>query len=150
MYAPVDQASITGESIPVDKGPGDPVFASTVAQAGFLEIQATKVGADTTFARIVRLVEEAEAQKAPVQRFADRFSTYYLPAVLLIALGAYVVTGRVLNAVAVVVVACACAIVLATPVVVLASVGYGGAAGAAREGRHRAGAVGPGRYGRHG
>ncbi|MCC6177386.1 MAG: cadmium-translocating P-type ATPase [Chloroflexi bacterium] len=121
--APVDQASITGESVPVDKGPGDPVFAATIAQAGYLQIRATKVGADTTFARIVRLVEEAEAQKAPVQRFADRFSTYYLPAVLLIGLATYVVTGQVVNAVAVLVVACACAITLATPVVVLASVG---------------------------
>jgi P-type Cu+ transporter len=121
--APVDQAPITGESVPVEKGPGDPVFAATVAQAGFLRLRATKVGADTTFGRIVRLVEEAESQKAPVQRFADRFSTYYLPAVLLIAAATYLVTGQVVNAVAVLVVACACAITLATPVVVLASVG---------------------------
>jgi Cd2+/Zn2+-exporting ATPase/Cu+-exporting ATPase len=121
--APVDQASITGESTPVAKAAGDAVFAATVAQAGFLSIRATKVGADTTFARIVRLVEEAEAQKAPVQRFADRFSGYYLPAVLLIALGTYAATGQLVNAVAVLVVACACAITLATPVVVLASVG---------------------------
>ena len=121
--APVDQASITGESVPVDKSPGDTVFAATVAQAGFLKLRTTKVGADTTFGRIVRLVEEAESQKAPVQRFADRFSTYYLPAVLLIGLATYLVTGQVVNAVAVLVVACACAITLATPVVVLASVG---------------------------
>lgn len=123
--APIDQAPITGESIPVDKGVGDGVFAATVVQAGFLKVEATKAARDTTFARIVRLVEEAEAQKAPVQRFADRFSTYYLPIVLLIALGTYLVTHHVLNAVAVLVVACACAIVLATPVVVLASVGNG-------------------------
>ncbi len=123
--APVDQASITGESVPVDKAPGDPVFAATVAQAGYLKIRATKVGSDTTFARIIRLVEEAEAQKAPVQRFAERFAAYYLPAVLLIALGAYLVTGEVLNAVAALVVACACAIVMATPISVLASVGNG-------------------------
>ncbi len=123
--APVDQAPITGESVPVDKGPGDAVFAATVAQAGFLKVQATKVGADTTFARIVRLVEEAEAQKAPVQRFADRFTGYYLPAVLVMGLGTYLATGQVVNAVAVLVVACACAIVMATPVVVLASVGRG-------------------------
>jgi Cu+-exporting ATPase len=121
--APVDQAPITGESLPVDKGPGDPVFAATVAQAGFLKVRATKVGADTTFGRIVRLVEEAEANKAPVQRFADRFSAYYLPTVLGIAVLTYLVTGQVLNAVAVVVVSCACSIVIATPVVVLASVG---------------------------
>lgn len=122
-HAPVDQAPITGESVPVDRGPGDPVFAATVALAGFLRIRATKVGTDTTFARIVKLVEEAEARKSPVQRFADRFSAYYLPAVLLIALATFVLTGQILNAVAVLVVACSCAITLATPVVVLASVG---------------------------
>ena len=101
------------------------VFAATVAQAGFLQVRATKVGRDTSFARIVRLVEEAEAHKTPVQRFADHFATYYLPAVLLIALATYLATGRVLNAVAVLVVSCACAIVMTTPVVVLASVGNG-------------------------
>lgn len=121
--APVDQASITGESIPVDKTVGDSVFASTVAQAGYLQVRATKVGGDTTLARIVRLVEEAESRKAPVQKFADRFSTYYMPAVLLMGLGTYLLTGEVLRGVAVLVVACACAITLATPVVVLASVG---------------------------
>lgn len=121
--APVDQAPITGESVPVDKAVGDALFAATVVQAGYLRLRATRVGSDTTFARIVRLVEDAEAQKAPVQRFADRFSTYYLPAVLLIALATYLVTGQILNAVAVLVVACACAITMATPVVVLASVG---------------------------
>jgi P-type Cu+ transporter len=121
--APVDQAPITGESVPVDKAPGDAVFAATVAQAGFLRVRATKVGSDTTFARIVRLVEETEAHKAPVQRFADRFTAYYLPAVLLLALATYFLSGSVVNAVAVLVVSCACAIALATPVVVLASVG---------------------------
>jgi Cd2+/Zn2+-exporting ATPase/Cu+-exporting ATPase len=123
--APVDQAPITGESLFVDKAPGDMVFAATVAQAGFLQVRATKVGRDTTFARIVRLVEEAEAHKTPVQRFADRFATYYLPTVLLIALATYLATGQVLNAVAVLVVSCACAIAMATSVVVLASVGNG-------------------------
>ena len=94
-----------------------------MAQAGFLKVRATKVGADTTFGRIVRLVEEAESQKAPVQRFADRFASYYLPAILLIAAATFLITGQVLNAVAVLVVACACAITIATPTVVLASVG---------------------------
>jgi P-type Cu+ transporter len=121
--SPVDEASVTGESVPRDKEPGDRVFAATVAQSGFLKIRATRVGTDTTFGLIVRLVEEAEAQKAPVQRFADRFAGYYLPIVLTIALLTFLLTGQVLNAVAVVVVACACAIVIATPVVVLASVG---------------------------
>ncbi len=121
--ASVDQAPITGESIPVDKRVGDLVFAGTIAQGGFLTIETTKRSADTTFAHIIRLVEEAEAQKAPVQRFADKFSTYYLPVVLTIAVVTFLVTGQILNAVAVLVVACSCAIALATPVVVLASVG---------------------------
>jgi Cd2+/Zn2+-exporting ATPase/Cu+-exporting ATPase len=132
--APVDQAPITGESVPVDKAPGDPVFAATVARAGFLKVRATKVGADTTLARIVRLVEEAETHKAPVQRFADRFAAYYLPAVVVVALGTYLATGRVLNAVAVLVVSCACSIVMATPVAVLASVGNGARRGLLVEG----------------
>ena len=121
--APIDQAPITGESVPVDKAAGDHVFAASVAQAGFLKVRVTKVGADTTFGRIVRLVEEAESRKAPVQRFADRFASYYLPAILLIAGATFLITGQVLNAVAVLVVACACAITIATPTVVLASVG---------------------------
>src|SRR5207244_2538010 len=98
-------------------------------QAGYLKVRATRVGAETTFARIVRLVSEAELHKAPVQRFADRFSAYYLPVVVTVGLVAYAATGQVLNLVAVLVVACACAVALATPVVVLASVGA-----AAREG----------------
>ncbi len=121
--ASVDQAPIIGESIPVDKRVGNGVFAATIALGGSLTIETTKPAADTTFARIVRLVEEAEAQKAPVQRFADKFSTYYLPVVLAVALATLLVSGQLLNAVAVLVVACSCAIALATPVVVLASVG---------------------------
>ncbi len=121
--ASIDQAPITGESIPVDKRVGDTVFAATIARGGFLTIETTKTSTDTTFAHIVRLVEEAEAQKAPVQRFADKFSIYYLPVVLTIAVVTFLVTGQILNAVAVLVVACSCAIALATPVVVLASVG---------------------------
>ena len=88
--------SITGESLPVDKTAGRPVFAATIAQAGFLEVEATGVGADTAFGRIVRLVEEAESQKAPVQRFADRFAGLVPAAVLLIVAGAtFVITGAV-------------------------------------------------------
>lgn len=121
--APVDQAAITGESVPVDKGPGDRVFAATVAQAGHLRITATEVGHDTTFARVIRLVEEAEASRAQVQRFADRFAAVYLPVVLLLGGLTWVATQSLTSAVAVLVVACACAITMATPVVVLASVG---------------------------
>ncbi|MBA2521235.1 MAG: cation-translocating P-type ATPase [Chloroflexia bacterium] len=127
--APVDEASITGESMPVEKAAGDAVFATSIAQAGFLQVATTGIGVDTTFGRIVRLVEEAESNKAPVQRFADRFATWYLPLILLVAGATFLLTGAVLNAVAVLVVACACAITIATPVVVLASTGQ-----AARQG----------------
>ena len=123
--APVDEGPITGESVPVDKTPGDTVFAATVVQAGVLRIRATRVGSDTTFARIVQLVEEAESHRAPVQRFADRFAAYYLPGVLVVAGATFLLTGEALRSVAVLAVACACAIVMATPVVVLAGVGNG-------------------------
>lgn len=121
--APVDQSTVTGEAMPADKAPGDPVFAATLVQAGSLEIEATHVGADTTFAGIVRMVEEAETRKASVQRFADRFTVWYLPAVLLLAAVTYGVSHQIQSAVAVLVTACACSIALATPVVVIASVG---------------------------
>lgn len=121
--APIDEAPITGESFPKDKSVGDSVFAASIAQAGFIKVRADKVGQDTTFARIIKLVEEAESQQAPVQKFADKFTGYYLPAILIFALITYFTTGRIVNAIAVLAVACACAITMATPVVVLASVG---------------------------
>lgn len=121
--AGVDQAAITGESMPVEKGPGDRVYAATVVQGGYLKVQAARTGNDTTFGRIIRLVEDAEAAKAPVQRFADRFTAYYIPLVLLAAALTFLITRQALNAVAVLVVACACAVALATPMAVLASVG---------------------------
>lgn len=119
----VDQAPITGESAPVAKEVGDEVFAATINQAGIVHLRTTRVGADTTFGRIVRLVEEAEARKAPVQRLADRVSAYYLPVVLGVAGLTLLVGGNPTAAVAVLVVSCSCAIALATPVVVVASVG---------------------------
>ena len=121
--APIDEAPITGESFPKDKTVGDTVFAASVAQAGFIKVRADKVGQDTTFARIIKLVEEAESQQAPVQKFADKFTAYYLPAILLFSLITYFTTGKITNAIAILVVACACAITMATPIVVLASVG---------------------------
>jgi Cd2+/Zn2+-exporting ATPase/Cu+-exporting ATPase len=119
----VDQAPITGESVPVSKTVGDEVFAATINHAGVIRVEATRTGADTTFGRIVRLVEEAEARKAPVQRLADRISGYYLPVVLGAAALTLVGGGSASAAVAVLVVSCSCAIALATPVAVIASVG---------------------------
>ena len=119
----VNQAPITGESMPLEKHAGDHVFAATVLARGFLRIETERVGAETTFGRILRLVEEAEAHKAPVQRFADRFTGYYIPVVVGAALLTYLLGRTPTAAVAVVLVACSCAIAMATPTVVLASVG---------------------------
>jgi P-type Cu+ transporter len=121
--ASVDQAAITGESVPVEKQPGDQVFAATICERGALRVKTDRVGRDTTFGQIIRLVEQAEASKAPVQRFADRFTAYYIPVVLGIAVLTYVIGGSATAAVATVLVACSCAIAMATPITVLAAVG---------------------------
>lgn len=121
--ATIDQAAITGESMPVEAGPGSKVYAATHAQLGSLRISAWGVGRDTTFGRVVTLVEEAEANRGVVERLADRVSGYYLPIVAGIALATFLVSGNLLAAVAVTVVACSCAFALATPVAMLASIG---------------------------
>jgi len=119
----VDQSPITGESIPVEKGIGNDVFAATLNRSGYLEIKTTKVGKDTTLGKIIKLVEEAEAHKAPVQKFADSFTTYFLPSALSFALITYLISGKAIYAIAVLVAACPCAVGLATPLSVIASVG---------------------------
>lgn len=121
--ASVNQAPITGESVPLAKQPGDQVFAATICERGALRVRTERVGRDTTFGQIVRLVEEAEAAKAPVQRFADRFTAYYIPVVVMVAVGTYLIGGSATAAVATVLVACSCAIAMATPITVLAAVG---------------------------
>jgi Cd2+/Zn2+-exporting ATPase/Cu+-exporting ATPase len=123
--AEVSQAAITGESNPVAKQVGDEVFAASVSQLGYVEVRAERVGSDSTFGRILQLVEEAQKSKAPVQRLADRFSAYFIPIVLAAAGLTWLTTGQVMNAVAVLVVACACAIAIATPMAVAAAVGAG-------------------------
>lgn len=122
-HATVDQATITGESLPVDIGPNDRVFAATIARLGTLRIRTTRVGNETTFGRVVKLVEEAEARRGDVQRFADRFSGYYLPVVAGIALLTLLLRRDPLATAAVLVVACSCSIALATPIAMLASIG---------------------------
>ena len=121
--AAVNQAAITGEATPVERGAGDAVLAATLAGQGSLTVRVSRVGADTMFGKIVRLVEEAESAKAPVQRLADRFTAYYLPFVAIVAGLTWLLTRNVSAMVAVLVVSCTCTIALATPVVVLASVG---------------------------
>ncbi len=122
-YATVDQSPITGESMPVEITPGSKVYASTIAQGGRLLLRADAIGSDSTFGKIITMVEEAEAHKGAVQRFADKFSAWYLPVVIGIAVLTYTFSGDIMSTVAVMVVACSCAFALATPVALLASIG---------------------------
>jgi P-type Cu+ transporter len=121
--ATIDQAAITGESMPVDVTSGSQVFAATIAKLGSLRIKTMRTGADTTFGRVIKMVEEAEANRAVVQRFADKFSGYYLPIVAGIALVTFLISRNPLATAAVLVVACSCSIALATPIAMLASIG---------------------------
>ena len=124
-HATIDQASITGEAMPVEAGPGAHVYAATTAQLGSIRVRTLGVGIDTTFGKIIQLVEEAEAHRANVQRVADKFSSYYLPVVLGIAALTLFIRRDPIATVAVLVVACSCAFALATPIAMLASIGAG-------------------------
>lgn len=119
----VDQSAITGESIPVEKKAGDVVYAATLNQVGMLKVTVERVGRDTTFGKIVNLVEEAEGSKANVQKFADRFTTYFLPITIAVAGLTYLMSDSLIFAIAVLVAACPCGVGLATPLSVVASVG---------------------------
>ncbi|MCP2249826.1 heavy metal translocating P-type ATPase [Lentzea aerocolonigenes] len=129
----VDRSMVTGESVPVEVGQGDPVVGGTVNAGGRLVVEATSVGADTQLAHMARLVEQAQTGKAEVQRLADRVSGVFVPVVVLIALasfGAWLLAGRplefaVTTAVAVLVIACPCALGLATPTALLVGTGRG-------------------------
>ncbi len=121
--ATVDQAAITGEAVPVEVTGGSRVFAAAIVRLGSLRVRATRVGADTTFGRVVKMVEEAEAHRADVQRFADVFSAYYLPVVVGLAALTFLISRDPLSTAAVLIVACSCSIALATPVAMLASIG---------------------------
>jgi Cu+-exporting ATPase len=129
----VDEAAVTGESAPVEKEPGSPVFGATVNRSGTFRMRASRVGEDTLLARIVRMVREAQADRAPIQRLADRVSAVFVPIVLLLALATLVgwraagapTLFAVDAAVAVVVIACPCALGLATPTAILVGSGVG-------------------------
>lgn len=131
----VDESMLTGESLPVEKGPGDTVIGATLNKQGFLRFEATKVGKETALAQIIRLVEEAQGSKAPIQRLADQVSAVFVPVVILIATITFLIwyfvgdpgdlTHALINMVAVLVIACPCALGLATPTAVMVGTGKG-------------------------
>ncbi|WP_199421614.1 heavy metal translocating P-type ATPase [Actinotalea solisilvae] len=135
----VDESMVTGEPIAVTKGPGDPVIGATINQTGAFRYNATKVGADTMLAQIIRLVRQAQGSKAPIQRLVDRVSSYFVPAVMGIAVWTFVIWALVgpppasvfalVAAVSVLIIACPCALGLATPLSITVGTGKGATAG---------------------
>ncbi|MBI4875580.1 MAG: FtsH protease activity modulator HflK [Acidobacteria bacterium] len=119
----VDESAITGESLPRDKQPGDEVFSGTLNGNSLLRIRVTRAGEDTTLARVIRLVEDARQKRAPVERLADRWARYFLPALLLAGGLTYYFTNDWLRTVSVLIVACPCALILATPTAMVAAIG---------------------------
>ncbi len=119
----VDQSIMTGESLPADKTAGDDVFCGTINRFGSIDIRATKVGEDSSLQKLIRMVQEAEDKKAPMARIADAAASWLVPAALLIAVIAGIVTKDIVRAVTVLVVFCPCALVLATPTAIMAAIG---------------------------
>ncbi|MBI4020025.1 MAG: copper-translocating P-type ATPase [Candidatus Aenigmarchaeota archaeon] len=137
-HSSVDESMITGESIPVEKNKGDTVIGATINKNGMLKVKAAKVGKDTVLSQIISLVENALASKAPIQRLADRVASYFVPAVILIALGAfglwYLAVGMPFIfaftiLIAVLIIACPCALGLATPTAIMVGTGKGAESG---------------------
>lgn len=119
----VDQSVMTGEALPIDKGVGDSVFCGTINRFGSVDIRATRVGGDSSLSKLIRMVREAEDKKAPMQRIADKWASWLVPAAMLIAVITYIVTRDITRAVTVLVVFCPCALVLATPTAIMAAIG---------------------------
>ncbi len=119
----IDESTITGEPLPRDKSAGDPVFSGTLNGLGPLRITVTRAGSETTLARVIKLVEHAREKRAPVERLADRFARYFLPALMLVAGLTFYFTRDWLRTVSVLIVACPCALILATPAAMVAAIG---------------------------
>ncbi|MBI3411112.1 MAG: heavy metal translocating P-type ATPase [Planctomycetes bacterium] len=134
-HSSVDESMISGEPIPVEKGRGDKLLSGTVNGTGALQMKADRVGADTLLSQIVHMVGEAQRSRAPVERLVNQVSRFFVPAVLLVALAAFLVWGKwgpeprwalaVVNAVAVLIIACPCALGLATPMAIMVGMGRG-------------------------
>ena len=137
--AALDESMVTGESMPVDKRPGDRVIGATIVANGTLTLRAERVGAETLLAQIVRMVSEAQRTRAPIQRLADRVAEYFVPIVVLVAVLTFVAWSiwgpeprlalAIVNAVAVLIIACPCALGLATPMAIMVGAGQGAKAG---------------------
>jgi Cu+-exporting ATPase len=136
-HSAVDESMITGESLPVEKGPGTQVIGATLNKQGMIKFQATKVGRETALAQIIRLVEQAQGSKAPIQRLADQVSAIFVPAVVSVALITFTIwmigtgdfTASLVRMIAVLVIACPCAMGLATPTAIMVGMGKGAEAG---------------------
>ncbi len=131
----IDESMITGESLPVDKGPGDEVVGATIVRTGSFEFRATRTGKETVLAHIIKMVEDAQGSKAPIQRLADKVASVFVPTVIGLALITFalwlllgpepVFTGALLRLVAVLIIACPCAMGLATPTAIMVGTGRG-------------------------
>lgn len=121
--ASLNQAAITGESVAVDRAAGDEVFAGTLSEAGALEVEATRVGEETTLGQIRRMVEEAQQEKAPVERVLDRYAKLYTPIALILGALLWWWSGEITRAITMLIVFCPCVMVLATPTALVASIG---------------------------
>jgi Cd2+/Zn2+-exporting ATPase len=125
----IDQSAITGEPLPVNRGVNEQVFSGTIIESGYLIISAEKVGDDTTFAKILELVEDAQDSKAKTQQFLERFSRFYTPAIIFLSLSLYLVTKDIVLALTLLVIACPGALVISAPVSIVAGIGNGARSG---------------------
>ncbi len=121
--ASLNQASLTGESLPVDKETGDSVYAGSVSYSGMIVVEAQKVGEDTAFGKLIKLVQDAESQKASIIRVADRYARYFTPVIIILSLLVYLFTGDIYRAITILIVGCPCAFILAAPTAIVSALG---------------------------